>query len=1144
MNKTRQTLMAAAAAAAALPALTASALPTEHYASGSIMAQGKWVKIKTSGDGMHLVTDAQLRQMGFTSPQDVHVFGLGGRHLGNALTTDNHDDLPLLPSVRTSKGTVFFSVGNNTWAVGNGTPYAHTIHPYCDETYYFLSDVPVADTSVGKAATSAAQAADSRTVFTERMVHEQELEAAGPSGCQIYGEDFRSKKSQTFRFTLPDMADDKATAFVRFAAKATGACSLAFTANGTQLPASSRDNITATTDMAIYCKINGGSLSKEGTVKEIEGLDGSLDLGIDFTYGGVLFTARLDYIELFYNRKTALSQGSLHFYADLDAGEGFTLSGCSGETVIWDVTDPARPLEVDYTLSGDKASFTVAQGGYREFVAFNPESVAQGVTVTGNIANQDIHGMDTPDMVIITLPEYRAGAERLAALHTEHDGMRVAVLDTDPVYNEFSGGKRDVMAFRRLLKMWYDRGESGDGHKLQYCILMGKPLHDNKMVSSTSKTAGFTPMPIWQSYSGLRESESYSTDDIIAMLDDVTESGFNMSRSYMRVAVGRFPVTSAQESLDMAAKVEKYVREPVYGPWRNKVMLIADDDDNGQHFNQAQSVYGLLRSAGNGSSYLYDRLYLDSYPRVMTGIGATYPQATERMLRNYNDGVMLTDYIGHASAVGWGHEHLWDWESIKSMANKNLMFIYAATCGFAYWDEPTQSGGELLMLNPDAGVIGMMVATRTVLITNNGHLNNFTMKEMFARDTDGTPRTFGDVYVRGKNNYVDSTSDSNKLRYAFMGDPALRIPGGSLNVKVSRINGTETASLEAGSYPELPAMTTVTLEGEITDDRGDVMTDFNGTVNLQLYDAERIITTLGQGSSGVVKTYNDRDRRLAAANAEVKGGRWQAVLRVPPEIQGNYSPALISCYAWSDSGVEANGACEKLYVYGYDDSDVTDTEGPEIEYFYVNSPALTEGAVVNSSPVVFARLRDESGINISQSGIGHSLVLTIDDSDHHNGLSSYFEQDPSDPDTGTLVYPIDNITPGRHTLTLTAWDNANNVSKASIEINVGALVDPVIYDITAITDAANESVVFRIMTDRPNTALKCDLGIYDLAGRRIWGTDQTLSSDLESVINTTWDMTDSGGNRVPRGIYIYRATLETPEGTSGAKSKKIAVSAQ
>lgn len=1144
MKKALHTLsMILVPAAATLPALTAYGLPADFYAANSKMAQGKWVKIKVSAGGMNVITDAQLRQAGFTNPQNVHVFGRGGRQLGYGLTKEDHDDLPLIPSVRTAKGLVFFAADHYSWAESKETPYEHSIHEFDDNTYYFISDIPVESTEMEAAPTTAAAAENSRTVFTERLVHEQELEPAGESGCQIYGEDFRSKKNQTFSFTLPDMADDKAKAYVRFAAKATGPSSLIFTANGDQLPSTERDKIQATTDINVYCAINGPS-GKKGTIKEISGLDGKLDLGIDYTYSGVLFKARLDYIELFYDRRTAINQGELHFYGNLKPGEGFTVSGCSDQTVIWDVTDPVAPRKVDYALDGDKASFTCTYSGYREFVAFNPESVNRATTTVGNVANQDIHGMETPDMVIITLPEYRQGAERLAALHTEHDGMRVAVLDADAIYNEFSGGKKDVGAFRRMLKMWYDRGESRDRHKLQYCILMGKPSYDNKMVSASVRGAGYTPLPIWQSYTGLMEADSYCTDDIIAMLDDVTETGFNMNTAMLRVAVGRFPVTSAQEALDMAAKVEKYVKEPNLGSWRNRVMLIADDDDNAQHFNQAQKVYDNLRSGGNGSAFLYDRVYLDSYPRVMTGVGATYPQATERMMRNYNDGVMMTDYIGHASAVGWGHEHLWEWESITSMTNKNLTFIYAATCGFAYWDKPSFSGAEHLLLNPESGVIGLMAATRTVYISPNGDLNFATMSEFFARDTDGGPRTFGDVYVRGKNNCTDAGSPCNRRRYAFLGDPAIRIPSATHNVSVSTINDTDISTATAENYPELPAMSTVRLAGEITDAKGNLTTDFNGTLNLQLYDAERVITTLGQGKNGQVKSYNDRDSRLAATNTEVKGGRWQAVLRVPPEIQGNYTPALISGYAWSDKGTEANGACEKLYVYGYDESATDDTEGPEIEYFYVNSPNVGPESVVNRNLVVFAQLRDKSGINISQSGIGHSLLLTVDDTDFHSGLNAYFEQDATDPDLGTIVYPLDDVEPGRHTLTLTAWDNANNVSKASIEINVGASVEPTIYDITASTSAASESVDFRIMIDRPNTAMKCSLGIYDLNGRKMWETDETLSSDLQSIISTRWDLTDTGGNRVPRGIYIYRATLESPEGTCSSKSKKIAVTAQ
>ena len=272
------------------------------------------------------------------------------------------------------------------------------------------------------------------------------------------------------------------------------------------------------------------------------------------------------------------------------------------------------------------------------------------------------------------------------------------------------------------------------------------------------------------------------------------------------------------------------------------------------------------------------------------------------------------------------------------------------------------------------------------------------------------------------------------------------------------------------------------------------------------------------------------------------GGRWSAVLRVPPEIQGNYSPAMIAGYAWSDKGREANGTCESLYVYGYG-GDSDDTEGPVIESYYANNPENGPGAKVNANPVIFATLRDKSGINISQSGIGHSLTITIDGSDVRSDVSGYFTQDAADADLGRLVYPLTGVTPGRHTLTLTAWDNANNVSKADLEINVGAAVDPAILDITALFDNETSGVDFVITTDRPNTSMECSLGIYDLSGRKVWSSDKTLSSDLDSVISTRWDLCDSSGSRVPRGIYIYRATVETPEGTYTSKSKKIAVGA-
>jgi hypothetical protein len=1133
MNITKHKLTILMLSAALLPAASSYALDASHYADNSALATGKWAKVSVSGAGMQLITDTQLRAMGFDDPGKVHVYGTGGRQLTYGLTAANADDLPLLPSVRTQKGIVFFATDQVTWtrrSSASTTPYSHTMHEYSDETFYFLSDRDITPAEMQKTGVAVTGNGAAVTTFAERLLHESELETAGDFGSQIWGEDFRSKKSQTFSFALPDMADNKVSLSVRFAAKTMGGkSSIILTANGSRLPSTTSDNISSTAETEHL-----GNVTQ--TYKKVEGIDGKLDLGIDFSYSGTLYKARLDFIEVFYNRQLKLNKGEIYFYLDVHPAEHIEISGCSASTKLWDVTDPAHPTEVDFNLSGDKARFCLTSSGKREFVAFDPESISRGVKPGSAVANQDIHGLEVPDMVIITHAAYREGAEKIAALHKEHDGMSVHVVEADKVYNEFSGGKRDMGAFRRMLKMWHDRGLASEGRKIKYALLMGKAINDNKQVNSENKNLSFTPMPIWESNTGMKEEEAYCNDSWIGMLDDVQDAAFSMTTAKMHVAVGRIPCASSTEALTAANKIEKYLKEPQYGDWRNKVMIIADDEDGGTHLTQAERVHKAMIASGNndGANRLYDKVYLDSYNRVMSSVGATYPQAKARMLNNFEEGVAMTNYIGHASARGWGHEHLLEWPDLTSLTNKKLTFIYASTCSFADIDKKEESGAENMLLNPEGGVIGIISATRSVYIASNGTLNELTMSGLFNHDEDGGPLRWGDIFVYGQNNI----NDSNSLRYIYLGDPAIRIPGGSRRVHITAINGQET---DGGMLPEIEAMSSVEIEGEILNQDGSLATDFNGNVEFQLYDGERVITTYGHGA-GAVMNYNDRDKRLSLTSTSVKGGKWSATLRVPPEIQNLYTTALISSYAWSDTGKEANGSYTDFYVYGFNESS-PDTKGPDIEAFYVNSPHLGDGALVPSNMIVFARLRDESGINVSETGIGHSLTLCIDGKDYIDGLGAYYTQDVKDPNLGTITFPLNDVQPGRHTLTLTAWDNANNVSKAEVNIQVGASLEPQILDITASQNMATASVDFLISIDRPNSSMECKVSIFDLNGRRIRDLEETLVSDMESMLSTTWDLCDDGGNRVPRGIYIYRASLETPDGMYSSKSKKLAVSA-
>ena len=145
---------------------------------------------------------------------------------------------------------------------------------------------------------------------------------------------------------------------------------------------------------------------------------------------------------------------------------------------------------------------------------------------------------------------------------------------------------------------------------------------------------------------------------------------------------------------------------------------------------------------------------------------------------------------------------------------------------------------------------------------------------------------------------------------------------------------------------------------------------------------------------------------------------------------------------------------------------------------------------------------------------------------------------------GSVCYPLEDIEPGKHTLTLSVWDNANNSSTRKIEFNVGAAVDPVITDLSTNVNPASTSVVFAVTIDRPNSNVDCNIEVFDLSGRTVWKSNSNATTDMQSSLSISWDLKDASGVRVPRGIYLYRATVRTPEGTYSSKSRKLAVTAQ
>lgn len=1103
---------------------TALALDASHYATNSVLSEGRWRRIKISGTGMQLVTTTELKAMGFSDPSKVHVYGTGGHVVREALTSDMPDDLPQVKSMVTSKGLIFFGVDNTSWNYRNAAGNRHTLNPFVNESYYFLSDRQIEERPGLPSTAEASKGERLVTTFEERISYEKDYAAPHHMGRMLFGEDFRSTKNQTFNFSLPDIASSQVTAAITFGAKTTGGSSqLKIFANGEALPSNSLD-VISNVQSEEFVRLTS-------TVKNFNVTGDKLALTIDYSYSGALFFARLDHIEVFYDRALRLSGSELHFYKEFQ-GETVALDGCSQETVVWDVTQAWRPVPVDYILEGNTAYFT-PKAGYHEYIAFNPSAAGRSITRAGDINNQDIHGIPSPDMLIIAPSGYMEAANKIAALHREHDGFTVEVLTPEKIYNEFSGGHADVSAFRKLLKMWYDRpGE----RKIGYCLILGRPIYDYKLVASGSRNAGYIPVPQWSSPTGYSEITAFSTDDYIGMLDDCTEQTFEMSSAKMQVAVGRLPVKNVTEANQMADKIVKYVKNPVYGNWRNRAMLIADDQDEAIHFLQTEDVWStLVRKAPH---YQYEKLYLDSYPLESTGVGNTYPKAKERMFRLWNEGVIYTNYVGHASPTSWTHEKLMLWGDITSMSNTNLFFLIAATCAFGNWDGDDVSGAEVMVLNPTAGMIGAIVPSRTVFMTMNGVLNKLLAEHILTTDSDGKCTRVGDAFVRAKNAY----RDENKLRYCLMADPALRLPKATHTVDIESVNGIELST--ATEFPQLEALSKAEVKGKITNLDGTPVNDFDGTVILDLYDAEAVVETLGNGKGGVKLPYNDRKSKLASVSAKVVKGEWSTTLMLPAEIANNMSPARIVAYAYSDQGVEAGGSTESIFVAGYPEKDSEDKEGPTITEMYLNHSGYNSDEPLNSNPVLHASFFDESGINISESGIGHKMSVTLDNDQVFDDVTTCYRADPDNALGGSIAYPLTGISAGEHTLKFTVYDNANNATSKLLTFNVAEVKGPSIRALYTDVNPASTSVVFTIEVDHPNTNVTSMLEVFDLSGKRVWWEENKVLTDLHGGIQIPWDLRDMQKRRVARGIYLYRARIETSDGMHCSQTRKLAVTAQ
>lgn len=1092
----------------------------ERYTKQSKLSEGKWVKISIKEDGMYRLTRAALQKMGFKNPDNVHLYGHGGHRLSEVSAPDNeYDDLEEVALYQANKDTWLF------W--GNGLVYwdnnTRIFNPYATAAYYFLTEED-APSKIETVDASNITGTPVKT-FTDHVLYEKDEYSYAQFGRNLYeNANFSSSGSRTYKLSVPSVAikgDERLT--IAFTAGASSATTLSPSVNG---------NTLETMSVSALEKYQyGAEVTKTYDVSKYEnGSDWTIKLSS--TLGN---EAHLDYLALHYTRLISPAGKYVAFSGNSAKETTFCVSDADEWVALMRISSPGQQnCLLEGELSSGELTFTAPKGNDR-FVCFNPNYNYPQPTVIGQIQNQNLHALEPLDMVII-VPEsgkLLSQANRLAEAHRAIDGLRVAVVRADQVYNEFSSGTPDATAYRRLMKMLYDRAE-GDAHQMpRYLLLMGDCAYDNRMLSSGwSKSDPRDYLLCFESENSFSDTRSYVMEDYFGLLDD--GEGAKLTREKTDLGVGRFPVTTPEEAKIMVDKVIAFISNENAGAWKNVVMMLGDDGDNNSHMDYCNAVADSILK--NNPELEVKKVMWDAYTRVSTLSANTYPEVNAIMHKQLEDGVMVMNYTGHGAYYVLSHEMVWGLSDFQNSRNTKLPLWFTAACDVMPFDGYKQNLGEEAVLIEGGGALAFVGTARTVYASSNAGINHFFSNYLFGKDDDGRRLRLGDALRMTKVSMVGTENSyyENKLQYALLGDPALVI-GAPLNrVRMDSIIDVTTNK----RVDVMRAGMSVKLSGSLLDQEGREMPDFNGIVTARIYDSMDTITCKRNDPSiSDAFQFNDRSSVIFTGQDSVRNGKFEILCIVPKDIKYSNESGRVVLYAINDSlSVEANGFYEDFTVGG--SVDILDTDGPEIE-LALNGEL---GGVVNSTPYLTARLSDESGINVTGIGIGHDILLTIDDNPEWTyTLNDYYVSDFGDYTQGSLSFVIPQLPGGKHTLSLRAWDLLNNTNVSYLDFTVDPTYAPNIINLVASPNPATTHTDFLITYDLPGSDIECTIEVFDYAGRLLWKWDGG-GNTTTGAGKVTWNLSVGNGyGRISPGIYLYRASLKAGESKWVSKTQKLIV---
>ena len=1085
----------------------------------SVFSTGTWVKIGITKTGVYQISTAQLNPLGLNlegkSSARIRMFGSGGKQLSEGSKNFDFGDIKEIPIQIEDGGDgvfhqndriLFFAEEPNLWLTNKGRrTYELQNNIYSDSSYYFLTlsadsgkrvsyteDQPVPDVFIHH--------------YPERWFYGPDNVNVLALGRVWYSDVFDFNTNKTISFQTSDLSPDSVFR-IRYGlmARSGAPYPFRFSVNGSQLA----DTIPATVNIGSSFGAYGRDLNVLRYFKPAAGTS-SLNLSISYLKAGNPESiGYLNFIEATGWRQLQWQEQGFGFRSFDHIGKNacYVFSGLPSDARVWDVSDRFRLRQLPIRQD----SMLIHQDTIKEFFAFSPSSLPVPAFFT-RMPNQNLRALSTPDLLIVSNPALLSQAYRLADFRRNHDGLDVEVVTTQQVYNEFSSGTQDITAIRNFAMHLYYKDP---GTKLKYLLLVGDCSYDykNRIENNTNL------MPTYESPASLSVLASYASDDYFGILGR-NKNGWE-SLDLMDIGVGRLPAKDIGEAQNMVNKLIHYASSPkTLGNWRNRYTFVADNGDYCEHSRQSNELSEALLSRNKRANV--KKLFIGAYERIAGAGGYTSPAATNELISSIESGNLIVNYTGHGGATVWADEFLFTREMIEQLRNYDrLTFFVTATCDFGRHDNPGLiSGAESLLLNDKGGAVGIMTTGRPVGSANNYSINQSFYQNLFNLQ-NGRPGRMGDAIREAKNKNADKASNRG---FTLLGDPSASFAFPEQEIEVTEIPDT------------IRGLDFVEIKGQVLKEPGVVDTDFDGQVYATLFDRPGMLSIIdGEPCSNT--NYPNQRSALFNGNTAVNDGLFSFKFFVSADVSYLKGSGRLSLYADNPAQVkDAAGFQTNLTVGGFNPNPIDDSNGPEIA-LYMNDFSFVDYGLTDANPDLLVLLNDpQSGINASGLGLGHDLTAILDDNQTFV-LNDYFENTSGSFQTGSIRFPLRDLSPGLHNIKVRVWDNFNNSSVKEINFEVGG-ANYLVKNLQLYPNPFSDKAFIRFESAMTGQQIRVGIEVLNLAGKMLHHTEYVLEESVArpgASGELVWDGRNSDGTRLAPGAYFCRIRVKSD--TTNAEEK-------